>query len=59
MSCCCCDLAWYAFVAFLVVQLFRLIFADADLTLLWKFKYGSKPGIFHYPGIIMLIAALI
>ncbi|ELU00489.1 hypothetical protein CAPTEDRAFT_167067 [Capitella teleta] len=42
MSCCWCDVLLYAFVAFIVVQLIRLIFADADLSLLWKEKFGKK-----------------
>jgi hypothetical protein len=31
-------------IVFFAVQLWRLLFADADLTLLWKEKFGAKPG---------------
>ncbi len=33
-----------ALTVFLVVQLVRFVVADADLTLLWKERYGLKPG---------------
>ena len=26
-----------------IVQIVRLAFADADLTLMWKVRYGKKP----------------
>ncbi|ELT96525.1 hypothetical protein CAPTEDRAFT_143106 [Capitella teleta] len=43
MACCWTDMLLYSFLAYLVVQLVRLIFADADLNVLWKEKFGKRP----------------
>ena len=29
---------------YVVLQVFRFIFADADFTLLWAASFGKKPG---------------
>ena len=37
-----CELMWYVFITFLVVQLARFAVAEADLTLLFWEKFGKK-----------------
>ena len=39
------ELFEFCFFSYLIIQLVRLVLADADLTLLWKEKFGKKPGI--------------
>ncbi|XP_035387520.1 dehydrogenase/reductase SDR family member 7 [Electrophorus electricus] len=34
---------------YLLVQMIRFIFADADFTLLWAARFGSKPGVYTLP----------
>ncbi|CAH1790929.1 unnamed protein product [Owenia fusiformis] len=38
-----CSLVEYAIIAIIIVQIYRLIKADGDLTLMWAEKFGSKP----------------
>ena len=52
---------WYAWIAllwvvYILVQLGRLAFGDADLSLLWKETFGKKPGTDLYD--IHIVAAL-
>ena len=42
------ELCVYALIVMIVVQSARLILADADLHLLFKEKYGKKPGLSLY-----------
>ena len=39
------ELLEFSLFSLLIIQLVRLILADADLTLLWKEKFGRNPGI--------------
>ena len=41
------ELLEFCFFSFLIMQFVRLVLADADLTLLWKEKFGKKPGILY------------
>lgn len=36
--------ALYIILAFIVIQLLRLAFADGDLGLMWAERFGLKPG---------------
>ena len=38
------EIFFYIFLVYLLIQLMRLLLADADLSLSWKEKYGLKPG---------------
>ena len=38
------ELVFYFFLLYLLIQGVRLAFGDADLTLLWKEKFGLKAG---------------
>ncbi|KAM6961143.1 dehydrogenase/reductase SDR family member 7 [Aplochiton taeniatus] len=43
MDCCLTSAALLCVALYSVIQLVRFIFADADFTLLWACKFGSKP----------------
>ena len=53
------ELLEFCFFSFLIIQFVRLVLADADLTLLWKEKFGKKPGMQYVRYICSIDHAII